>query len=89
MSERAWLHHGGLVTCATPVDVLSSGPKQARVRLRHALRWNGETLAAGVVRHVPVTALGAKPWPYSMVSVGRCTYVPERSARGRRAVARG
>lgn len=89
MSERAWLHHRGLFCMATPVDVLTRGPKRARVRLRHSLRWNRKDFAAGSTRHVPAYALGEKPWPGSLVSVGRNRYVPQMTPQGRKAVARG
>lgn len=89
MADRAWLHTRGLFVLATPVDVLSRGPKQARVRLRHSLRWNRKNYPAGSERTVPLYALGERPWATVLVSVGRNQYVPQTSPRGRKAVARG
>lgn len=73
---RAWLHHSALfTTLATPVRVLSSGPKRARVRLVHRLRWEGKWAPAGSTRYVPVYALGALPNASALVGVGRGRFV--------------
>lgn len=89
MSKRVWLHIRGLFLTATPVTVLARGAKRAHVKLRHSLRWKRKDFAAGSTRHVPVYALGEKPWPGSLVSVGRNRYVPQMTPQGRKAVARG
>lgn len=90
MAKRAWLHHSGSVfRYASPVDVLARGPKRARVRLRHALRWNRKDYPAGSTRYVPTYALGDKPWPLYLVSVGRNRYVPQDSIEAAKAVSRG
>jgi hypothetical protein len=80
---RAWLHLGGLFPTATPVRVLSRGPKRARVRLVHRLRWNRKWLAAGSTRYVPSDALGAYPNRNALVGIGRGVFIRQDSRAGR------
>lgn len=68
---------------ATPVHVLSQGPKRSRVRLRHLLRWNRKTLPAGTTRYVPTESLGNKLHPGVLLSRGRGVYRPWRAKNGR------
>lgn len=88
MVERAWLHFSGIAWTATPVEVLSRGPKRARVRLLHRLRWRRKWAEAGSTRYVPAESLGATPSAGHMVSVGYSTFLDPKSPRARAAVKR-
>jgi len=72
---RAWLHHCGLLSLATPVLVLSCGPERARVRLVHRLRWERKWYPAGSTRYVPSYALSDRPRNGYLVSVGNSRFV--------------
>lgn len=83
--QRAWMHHDGL---ASPVRVLSRGPKRAHVQLVQQLRWNRKWYLAGSTRYVPTHCLGDVPWPGCLVAVGHSTFVPPDKAIAKRAVGR-
>jgi hypothetical protein len=85
---RAWLHFGSMFFMAAPVRVLSKGPKRARVKLVHRLRWNGKWYPAGSTRYVPTWALAGVPGRGYMVGVGRGHYVKRNSQEARAAAKR-
>src|SRR6478752_178632 len=85
----AWLHMDGLFGgLATPVRVLSRGPKRSRVRLVHRLRWSRKWFEAGSTRYVPTESLALRPGPSCMIGVGRGVFVPPDSPRAAEAVRR-
>jgi hypothetical protein len=87
--QRAWMHHGGApFGCASPVIVLSRGPKRSHVKLVQQLRWNRKWCLAGSTRYVPTYCLGDVPWPGHLIAVGHSTFVPANQARAKRAVER-
>lgn len=86
--KRGWMHHQGLFGMASPVEVLSKGPKRARVRLVHRLRWNRKWIEAGTVRTVPADCLGDAPWPGALIGVGRSRFVPQPKPEARAMVKR-
>lgn len=71
MSERHYLHFWGLVTyLSVPVEVLSRGPKRARVRACHRYRFRRKWVERGSTFYVDSGCLSDKPWRDSMVSRG-------------------
>jgi hypothetical protein len=85
---KAWLHFGGMIPTCAPVRVLAKGPKRARVKLVHRLRWNRKWYRAGSTRYVPTWALAGVPGRGYMVGVGRGHYVNPRSVEARAVVKR-
>jgi len=75
--KRGWMHHTGLFTMATPVEILSRGPKRSRVRLVHRLRWNRKWIEAGTIRLVPSHCLSDSPWAGALIGVGRSRFIPQ------------
>jgi hypothetical protein len=81
--DRAWLCTTALFDCITPVIIIDRGRKYARVRLKHRRRWNHKWEEAGVVVKVPLFAVSTAPRARSLVSVGRGSFVPCDSERGK------
>ena len=84
--QRAWMHHSSGL--ASPVRVLSRGPKRAHVKLVQQLRWNRKWYLAGSTRYVPADSLGSAPGAGCLIAVGHSTFVPAGNPRAKRAIER-
>lgn len=82
--RRGWTHHGfAPLECASPVEVLSLGPKRAKVRLIHRLRWNRKWFQKGSVRYVPSDCIGVNPNFRALIGVGRGMFVAQAEHEAR------
>lgn len=78
--DVVYLHMSSWAGCfAYPVELLSLGPKRAKVRARHKMRFVGSKrdYPAGTERTVPSDALGASPWAGYYVSQGGGRFRPQ------------